>query len=84
MGDLPVLPVPLGPRALVLRRRRTYKRWRVESKPTAVSTTTRLLAVLAVVLFLLALLQFISGNLLIAGVSMLAVSLTIYYRETRL
>lgn len=48
------------------------------------STTTRLLAVLAVVLFLLALLQFMSGNLLIAGVSMLAVSLTIYYRETRL
>jgi hypothetical protein len=49
-----------------------------------VTTSTTLLAALAVVLFLLALLQFASGNLLIAGVCMLAVSLTIYYREIRL
>ena len=42
------------------------------------------LAVLAVVLFLLALLLFAAGELLVAGVLMLTVSLTIYYRETRL
>ncbi len=42
------------------------------------------LAVLAVVMFLLALLLFAAGELLVAGVLMLAVSMTIYYRETRL
>jgi hypothetical protein len=42
------------------------------------------MAVAAVVLFLLALLLFIRGELLVAGVVMLLVSFTIYYREKRL
>ena len=46
--------------------------------------SSTILAALAVVLFLFALLQFAAGNLLVAGVTMLAVSLTIFYRETRL
>jgi hypothetical protein len=45
---------------------------------------SNVLAVLAVVLFLFALVQFAAGNLLVAGVTMLGVSLTIFYRETRL
>lgn len=54
------------------------------NRETSVTTSTTLLAALAVVLLLLALLLFASGRLLVAGVCMLAVSLTIYYRETRL
>jgi hypothetical protein len=42
------------------------------------------LAVLAVVLFLAALLLFAAGELLVAGLLMLCVSFTIYYRETLL
>jgi hypothetical protein len=60
----------------------------VEQGDNPVSTTviepSTILAVLAVVLLLFALLQFAAGNLLVAGVTMLAVSLTIFYRETRL
>jgi 1,4-dihydroxy-2-naphthoate octaprenyltransferase len=60
----------------------------VERRGNVVSTTvmnpSTILAVLAVVLFLFALLQFVAGNLLVAGVTMLGVSLTIFYRETRL
>ena len=51
---------------------------------TPVSTLTTAMAVAAVVLFLLALLLFIRGELLVAGVVMLLVSFTIYYREKRL
>lgn len=51
---------------------------------TGVIDASTILAALAVVLFLFALLQFVAGNLLVAGVAMLAVSLTIFYRETRL
>lgn len=51
---------------------------------TTVMNPSTILAVLAVVLFLFALLQFVAGNLLVAGVTMLGVSLTIFYRETRL
>lgn len=48
------------------------------------STLTTALAVAVVVLILLALLLFIRGDLLIAGVVMLLVSFTIYFRETRM
>ena len=48
------------------------------------STLTTALAVAAVVLLLFALLLFIRGDLLMAGVAMLLVSFTIYFRETRL
>lgn len=79
------LPVPLGHRPLVQAPALTYKRGGVESVgEPPVSNLTKFLAVATVVLFLFALVLFIRGDLLPAGVVMLLVSFTIYYRETRL